>query len=364
MFNNKYFNIDIFKEDLKVFKEGYKQVINHSITEQNNLPYQPKKNDKKSLETLTDINNTNEKKIYKKMNKFTNKMKEITVKSNVSDFIKNYKIDSEKIQINGDAILNSIKPTIEFDGEYSGIEWLYNKAKQQGKDFIIYKDEAYIENINDFIERKSNNAKINMLYNIQRIENKDFYSNRNQTNNRLDTNITNMKSELRLQLLIDGEEVVELDIYNAQFAILSYLFQNKLDKKFIELSQNGELYQFVGDNLYPELTKEERRAKAKKLMMLVAFDKPNKYQTPVRKLFPKTMQLIDKLKENNFKEFSIKLQTEESNIMVDGLLAHLNKKYTVFTIHDALLVRVSEKEQIKKEMNKYFSQINFKCTVN
>jgi len=155
-----------------------------------------------------------------------------------------------------------------------------------------------------------------------------------------------MKSDLLDYLEIDGEDLIELDIANAQFALLSYIIED-LDIDFIKKTQEGKLYN-----------------NDKKEWFRIAFDKIKKEQDEYRDLYPKTMKFIDSYKkEFGYKSFSILLQNIESIIMIDGLLPRLIDKYDVFPIHDAIRVKASQVNEVKKEIENFFKDINFKCLV-
>jgi hypothetical protein len=365
------FNLDPSSKEIKLFKGNYKhieyntsKVVNQSISNHSITYHITGKNSTKNdTQSLTNTDVLSEKKYDEFLTKIINKMKKITINTSIYKFLENYEIDDKKIYLNQEALDMSIKNTIQFDEGFYSLDWLFKKAQEKNMDLIVYKDKAYIENEADFIKRKSHNGQIHMLYTVETINNKNFYAKRNETNRRLDSTITNMKSDLRDYLLIDGEEAVELDIANAQFAILAYLYPNKLDKDFIQLAQSGELYQFIGDKLYNFTCPKKRRNKAKMLMIQTAFSKSEQWQTPLRKLFPKTMILIDKMKENDHKEFSKLLQNTESKIIIDNLLPKLLKKYEVYTIHDAFLVKKSVVVEIKEFINNYFNSIGLKCKI-
>src|ERR1022692_2307479 len=96
-------------------------------------------------------------------------------------------------------------------------------AVKTGKDLIQFKDKFYIDQPTQFIENKSRLLNITYCQSVFNIKNKLFYFGRNDTNNRLDYNLTGLKKELFEKLRFDGEKLVELDIANAQFAIGAHL---------------------------------------------------------------------------------------------------------------------------------------------
>jgi hypothetical protein len=279
-----------------------------------------------------------------KLETYINKgLQSLTIKPEINDWIDNFLLKREDIKINNEIDDDYIDLKLEND------EWRISldKAKVMaiGSDLILYKEKCYIEPVNDFIERKTRELKLIFRKSIFEIENGIFRISRNETNMRLDYNLTNMKSDLLNYLESDGETLIELDIANAQFAFLSYLVKD-LDIDFITKTQNGTLY---NNN--------------KKEWFRVAFDKIKCEQDNFRKVYPKTMKFINEFKkESGYKSFSNLLQRLESSIMIDGLMKRLiDRGFMVFPIHDAIRVKQSELEIIKGEIELYFNEIEFKC---
>ena len=233
-------------------------------------------------------------------------------------------------------------------------------AEETGYDLIQYKDKCYIDNPTSFIKNKSHQLNITYCQNIFNIKNKLFYCDRNDTNNRLDYNLTGLKKELFENTLFDGERLVELDIANAQFAIAAHL-NDTIDKNFVFHAQRGNLYAYIEQEL--NLSK----GTGKELMFRVAFDKikSNNEFEQIRCLFPKYMKWVDSYKkENGYKMFANMLQKKEAEIMIDGLLMKLIKNgYRVFPIHDAIRVKASEVAEISQCINEHFKYSGFKCLV-
>ncbi len=233
-------------------------------------------------------------------------------------------------------------------------------ATDNNLQLIQFKDKCYIDTPENFIEQKQLQLEIIYAQSVFNINNKLFYCSRNETNNRLDHNLTGLKKELFDYLLFDGEKLVELDIANAQFAIAAHL-NPTIDDHFIYHAQNGGLYSLI------ETALNLPKGQGKELMFRVAFDKVkhNEEYDQIRNQFPIYMNWVDSYKhDNSYKAFSNMLQKKEAEIMIDGLLMLLIAKgYRVFTIHDALRVKESEADAIKIIMEEYFNSIDFKCFV-
>lgn len=274
---------------------------------------------------------------------------------NVSE-LKNVKINEE---ITDEFI--EIKYAVNDKGyRYSRENALTEIVENKGMNLIQIKDKVYIyDDVNEFLDLKR--KELYFLYKRQlfNLENGIFYVSRNETNNRLDHNLTQLKKELYEVITFDGEAIKEIDIKNAQFAILSNI-TTELDEDFITNAQNGTLYEYVSEKL--NITRKE----AKELMFNVAFDKVKSKQDIIREIFPKTMAFIDGYKkEYGYKAFSNLLQKYESNLMIDGLLNFLVKKgYKVFTVHDSIKCKESDYNTILNEIVVFMVSNNFKCTFN
>lgn len=294
---------------------------------------------------------------------YTLKMLEnLDITPNSYEVIEEYKFPKDKLIINDDIKDDNCGYKLFINGEkYLDKEHTISYAKKVADnlnmDLIMYKDKLYIDILNDFIEEKELQWKLINKLKVFDIENKIFRVNRNLTNIRLDTNITNLSKNILDTLTFKGEELVEIDIKNSQFAFLCTITKD-LDTNFIELAQSGKLYDFTKNQL--NIT----RLEAKQLWFQIAFGKRQiKNQSRLYSLFPKTMKWIDLYKEQNgYKSFSNLLQKKESEIMIDGLLNYLYiKGYEVLTVHDSIRVNKSISEIIKLEIINYFKSIKFIC---
>lgn len=281
-------------------------------------------------------------------------LRSLKIDPKVYSYIESYKLDVGTVQVN-----ENIKQTY-LNVQLDNGEYRFNKnkalllAQDSRDDLILYKEKAYIENLPVFLWRKSNELKTIFTLNIFDLENQIHRVSRNDTNHRLDYNLTNIKSELLDYLTLDGEHLVELDVANCQFGILANL-DVKLDPFFVHLATKGLLYEYVSKSLNISL----REAKAK--MFRVAFDKVKSEQDDVRELFPITMEYIDNFKkENGYKAFSIMLQKNEANLFIDYLLPNLMDEFKLFTIHDAFRVKASEADLIEKRINQLLDANNIK----
>lgn len=278
-----------------------------------------------------------------------NDLQRLTFDNSVHDWINNFKINPNDIIIDNSIQSEYINIVFENQSYRYRTENGLKLAKEQGKNLIQYKDKSYIEDVNEFIKRKESDLKLVYSKSVFDIENGLFRISRNSTNRRLDYNLTNIKGELLNYLRIDGERLVELDIANAQFSIFSYLCSDYLDHDFIELCEEGRLYEVID----------------KEKMFRIAFDKVRSNQNDARKKFPLMMNYVDEFKKiNGYKSFSQLLQNAESMIMIDGLVSKLYElDFSIFPIHDAIRVKESQIQMVKDQIEKFFHEIGFKCTL-
>ena len=241
---------------------------------------------------------------------------------------------------------------VKMRGNYNSV---FMFAESLNQLLIKYNNKFYItNNIDEFKKYKRN--ELSLLYSKQLfdIENNIIYVNRNETNNRLDSNLTNLKAELWDFIRLDDEKLVEIDIVNSQFAILSNIM--KVDDLFYELATSGKLYEHVAKEL--NITRKEAKSK----MFRVAFDKIKKEQDDIRNLFPITMNNIDKFKrDNGYKLFSNLLQKTEANVMIDNVLFNLLKEFDVVSVHDSIRCKESDYDKVLNKIQEILNKINFKC---
>ena len=198
---------------------------------------------------------------------------------------------------------------------------------------------------------------------INKLANKRFYGKRNSTNNRLDTNLTNMAKVLTNEICGDNK-LVQFDLCNSQFAILSDLLDKELCtpdfKIFQEESYAGTLYEYIMQEL-----DIDNRYDAKKMMFELMFSKEglaSELKTKLKTIFPNVVKTVDEYKKvNGYKTFSVMLQKRESEIFIDGLWKTIKKKKIFCTPkHDCLIVKEKDTEAVEEIIKNYFMKIKFK----
>ena len=204
---------------------------------------------------------------------------------------------------------------------------------------------------------------------IVKINNGDIYIKVNNTNFRLDSNLTNLPKVLRQFIRIYGKPIAGVDVKNSQ-PYLSTLVLTEPEKierfypypdkfpsmmlKSMHLSEKEDVIAYVSlvvyGNFYEYLWKEfEKRGlhyadrdKIKKAVLIILFDKNYHYSKAKRifaELFPNVEKAFALLRSTNYRWFSILLQRIESYLILDVIQDKLNKEYpelVTVTIHDSI----------------------------
>ena len=234
---------------------------------------------------------------------------------------------------------------------------------------------------------------------INQIQDKRFrYADRNKTNNRFDTNLTNLKSELKQFIM---GEFVSIDLKNSQpflFAITIYNIITNIGTysgclgsvcvieafgvkginnvlKFHQNQEKGDLVNFrnyfdatLNGVLYEEFMKcypkEMERKEAKEMMFAVLFSR-NKSYDKQKKAFTRVYPFVDEvarlLKAKDHRTLPIYLQKLESYLFIDCIAKGLiNEGIIPYTIHDSVIVKKKDEAKTIEIMNRVFmSQIGF-----
>ncbi|MDV3793232.1 hypothetical protein CMT44_04395 [Elizabethkingia anophelis] len=259
---------------------------------------------------------------------------------------------------------------------------------------------------------------IHYHYAIEKLCTGNFYATRKQeADNRLHTNLTNLPKTLRLFLRYGGEKLYSRDICTSQPFFLVYLIEfiylyrdipckdsinlpiytlmleelcNCLStegfredyEKLKDWVLYGDIYNELGDLLFPDQDIEKVTVKefskvdgfyvdveykskrdAMKVITLTIFYSALKTKNPqikkFKQLFPNFSKLLDLLKQSNHKNFSKMLQHIEANCIIDFVTKKLSIDYPqmpLFTIHDSIMTTESYRAILDTEMPKLISE--------
>jgi len=130
-------------------------------------------------------------------------------------------------------------------GLFMSKDRIISYANESGLDAILYKNngKVYFEDQEQFIKNKVFEIRFcytENLLNLGQLSNRaNIICNRNLTNLRLDTNLTNLPSLLFPFLRLDGEQLQQFDLSNSQFVILANLISATLEEG------NNVFYNFI-----------------------------------------------------------------------------------------------------------------------
>lgn len=287
----------------------------------------------------------------------------------------------------------------------------YNKRQKYHKkleDHILIMKKFFKKNIKintkDAIEWIENNLKENkinvnqyciLFLSIKMIDNQEFYFNVNKVNGRLDTNITNLKSDLRKFLI---GEYCHIDTKNSQPLIINFIlnyiishynyketpptplsppslgteYEKILSKElsFSDLSMlkksplSAEMIAEFDDyknatfknDFYDYLRKDFSlnfntisRQDMKELILRVFFSRNISYKKEkalFRSKYPIIYDIIFKLKRERHNKLALCLQRIESEIFINRICKKLVQEGIVpVTIHDSVIVLSSDKQK-------------------
>jgi hypothetical protein len=239
-------------------------------------------------------------------------------------------------------------------------------AQSQGKSIIKDDGKCGMVLLSNFIHNKKQSIGHSYLTSLVRLQKKNLKAKRNKTNKRLDTNITNMSSILVDEICLQNG-LVQIDLSNSQFAILSNVLKKHLEsddfKRFKELSVSGQLYAYI-----QRIIGLESVADAKNTMFEIMFSSRRNNTTSkakLKQLFPSVIGWMDRYKKDfGDDEFSIMLQNKESEIFIDCLLIRIKKmKLFCLTKHDSLIVRRNDYTRVLNVLKDEFAKISLEYSL-
>lgn len=273
------------------------------------------------------------------------------------------------------------------------------------RDYFINMDMDYLRAIKWAKNEPSEIKRMNYLLSIENLRYKRTrYFKRNKVNNRLDTNLTNLKSELRQFIIGD---FVSIDLANSQPFFLSQIINNIINtnttptpntlcRRFecLDLSEliNNQsvtkIQKSHQNSLFSEMVtfmnsvKEGRfyndfielfnldRLEVKKIMFAVLFSRNvvyKKYQSfiPYQKekevfisVYPGLYEIIQHMKRKDHSKLAISLQRLESYVFIDVIAKRLVEAgVTPLTIHDSVIIPSEKTEEVITVMRNTFKEL-------
>lgn len=238
-----------------------------------------------------------------------------------------------------------------------------SKAKENKSRLIKDDNRYYIMDATEFLLMKKRAMYLSYKDAVIKLDKKYYFANRNSTNNRLDTNITNMSNILTNELCRHNN-LIKLDLCNAQFAILSHILEEELNTSdfriFRDKSYEGLLYEYIMEKLE---TKDRKSAKI--MMFELMFSKEtlnSSNKNRLKEIFPSVVEAVDYYKtEYGYEKFSVMLQQKESEIFIDGLWKKIKrKKIFCITKHDCLIIKEEDLKEVLEVVENQFKKLKFK----
>lgn len=270
---------------------------------------------------------------------------------------------NEEIKENSFELKNNITGWEGYKEKDKSLHWCRENDAMLIQDGKKY----FIDDLDEYVYWKEMNIRTYYAYQMAALQNKVFYAHRNDTNNRLDHNLTSMGREV-LSIIKEDNDLVEIDVRNSQFAIhADWLKQEGWCKyedvqRYYDMCSNGVLYDELSSML------DIKRETAKQMMMEIAFSS-NKKTTDnkrmFRNMFPNVVKHINQYKEmNDSKEFAIKLQKIEADMFVDDLYVSIKQSgLFCLTKHDSFLVKSGDVDKIGCIIINYFKSKDFCCVL-
>ena len=199
---------------------------------------------------------------------------------------------------------------------------------------------------------------------LSAINDGDLFFKKNDTNGRIDTNLTSLKKELCQFISI--KNLYNIDCSNSQpyFLYLEMISNdnNSIDKNELKLYGNivsrGLYYEYYMKK-FKEITKKEiTRDEIKNIMFCIFYSKIESYKKEksiFNKLFPTINDYINKQKMVKYNELAIKMQKKESEICIDIICPELDKEgISYYTKHDSWIVEEKDIKKTKEVIERCF----------
>lgn len=275
------------------------------------------------------------------------------------------RFNNDVLNANNLPILYKPEGSRVFKKRYMRKEKALELAESLGLDLIEDKRKIIIHDKETYVNRKKHQVRFSYMMQIEKISTRTFYAKRNDTNSRLDSNLTNIASVLIPFLTLDGEQLVGLDLANSQFVFLASLIEEGLFNKYILKATNGK-------SKVVEKTNAKNRTK---IDSIISFNKYKQDKNIIESI-NKAERVIERFKNNkewqaymcaNSDSIPGKKKVENPVITRDiGLFIKLAKNGGLYEyIQSALNFEEGEKGRKRAKgvmFLIFFSKHNYSCT--
>lgn len=246
-------------------------------------------------------------------------------------------------------------------------------------DLLLFDEHPYTYIDSNLIRQKNTDNLSSYIISLSKLIERDLFTFRDTTCNRVHTNITNLKKEFRTCLSLEKskEKLVEIDICNSQPLLFNYFLLKEYENKpipedvleYIELTSTGKLYDKISEEkgFNPEQRNEFKKSFFKEIFycdtkMNQIYDMSSWFN--VR--FPNVYYLVIKLKRNDYKKLAIAMQKLEAKVMIDGVATKYFEQEPdgfILTVHDSIITTESNVDLIYNLIIDEFKLYNLDVTL-
>jgi hypothetical protein len=224
---------------------------------------------------------------------------------------------------------------------------------------------------------------------------------------RVHSPVTNLRKTVRAALLLNGQEVIEVDVGSAQPLLAGYIAAKLIASdwslaqvqrlgeakdmehpftgmqltawsarlpadliEYIEICQHGEFYAELARlwNLPFETPKDKNRLKraAFRWILFGPIRHDNGHWKAFRRRWPSVATALETIKRDDHGTSARVCQRIESKLVIEGVVGQMllhDPTVPILTIHDSLLVRRGDVEQAREAISTAFTQVGLKPTV-
>jgi len=252
---------------------------------------------------------------------------------------------------------------------YQYLEWTNTWIEMDTREATNY-------NLIHYFGKHSRKGKLNAEYDSNLISisdytTKDYRFTSDEFGNRVHTNLTNLNSEFRYTLSVQGEKLGQVDISNSQPLFLYTLIKDNPQicdsekHKYKTLVESGNFYEhFMKQFNIPNA----RREYIKQKVLTGMFSDKNRtissrYFNYFSEDYPQIADYITETKRKDYKQLICLMQREESRFVIEKTVAEFINKYEgkfISTIHDSIVVKSTMLETVEKLMMECFQSEGIK----
>ena len=272
---------------------------------------------------------------------------------NKTIIIKDDKINMKLTQFNSKSLQQLKKMPESYNYLHISNTWIkmnYSTASTYNNAFYFTEPDSYNANFYSICNYRDLNYKFQI-----------------DKSNRIHTNLTNLKSDFRRFLTVQGEKLGQVDIRNSQPLFLYLVIKDNPEipdtekQEYRQLVEEGRFYEMFMEklNLTADKRKEVKEMTYKYIFYGESRNIDNRYLNLFREKFPNILGFINQIKNPDYKQFAILLQKAESRFVIGKVVPEFIQRNTtsqefISTIHDSIVVKASKLNEAKQVMQECF----------